>query len=57
MDDKKSTMYQLMRLSESHDDDGMDEAEAIDFYLPKDDFATEYKKKYTDIKTSTKDDW
>ncbi len=56
---KKSTMYDLMRKSETMDDDGMDLDEAIrqDLRSGAEKFKEQYKDFYTDIKISIKEDW
>lgn len=56
---KKSTMYDLMRKSETMDDDGMDldEAQRQDLRSSAQKFKEQYKDFYTDIKISIKEDW
>ncbi len=56
---EKSTMYELMRKSETMDDDGMDldEAERRDGRSAAEKFKESYKEFYTDIKTDISEDW
>lgn len=51
------TMYQFMRLSDNSDDDAIDEVDALERSYNESDFAEQYLSKYSDIKTSTRDDW
>ncbi len=51
------TMYQFMRLSDNSDDDAIDEVDALERSHDDTDFAEQYLSKYSDIKTSTRDDW
>ncbi len=51
------TMYQFMRLSDNSDDDAIDEVDALERSHDESDFTEQYLSKYSDIKTSTRDDW
>ena len=55
---KKSTLYELMRASETMDDDGMDLDEVVfDDKSDAEHFKEKYKEFYTDVKISIKEDW
>ena len=61
MKEKKgeSTMYRLMRMSETSDENGFSEEDAEEIFREKNrkNFKEEYKEFYTDIKISIKEDW